>query len=185
MGGIESRPIHRRGTGGDRDAAHRPDHRRRAVPRRDRRLAHGGALPLRCAGPRTVGARRPSSLSRTRLRRRRHLDRRRHDVPVPRCRRSTALDRRPGRSGGDRQAGARGGRRLGPVHVAVSRGRRPGAAAATETTRLTHTVVVTATPRLGSPLRGQAIRVVPDRARDLPGGPPGPLRSPCAGGRAR
>ena len=54
----EPRRLPGRADGGDRRGAERPDDRRRALPRRDRRLARLRALAVRRARPRAVGDRR-------------------------------------------------------------------------------------------------------------------------------
>ena len=80
--------LPRRAARGDRTRARRPHDRGRAVPRRARRLAGRGALAVRRAGARAVGAggRRPAARA---LRRRRAGDalRRRHRAAAARDRR--------------------------------------------------------------------------------------------------
>ena len=118
--------LPRRAARGDPARPRRPDHRGRAVPRRARRLAGGGALAVRRPGARPVGAVRVRPDARA-LRRRRagHARRRRH-------RAAAARPRVRGRGSGDRGVGAellelvpaRGRRRARPRH---RRDRRVGA----------------------------------------------------------
>ena len=82
--------LPRRGEGGDGRSADRPHDRRRALPRRTRRLADGDPDAVRRAGARAVGAGdrgRPGGAQR--LRRADDLERRRHRHPLRGWRRTS------------------------------------------------------------------------------------------------
>src|SRR3954449_708196 len=128
MGRGEPADLPGRAEGGHRSPPRRPHAAGRAVPRRARRLAAGRALPLRCAGQRTVGPGAGRAAARA-LRRRRGLDalRRRHRAAAARHHRGATGGRprrpRPGRrrAGGDRR-----GRRGGAGRPPGPRGGPPG-----------------------------------------------------------
>ena len=125
--------LPRRAARGHRPRARRPHDRGRAVPRRARRLAGRRPLPVRRAGPRTVGAgdRRPTARA---LRRRRPGDarRRRHRAAAARRRvRPTDRGRRRRRRvpvGARRRDEVE--RRSSPTRSAARRCSPPGSASA-------------------------------------------------------
>ena len=103
--------LPRRAGRSDRRGAERPDDRRRALPRRDRRLASLRALAL---GARVHAPWATAALARAagiaRGRRRDHVVGRRHGLPLPRVRRAAgrvALPAAGGRGRGPRRARAR------------------------------------------------------------------------------
>ena len=168
--------------------ARRPHHRRRAVPRRARRLAGRRPLAVRRAGARPVGAVRVGPDARA-VRRRRAGDarRRRHRVPAARPR----VRRR-------RRARARGraelldlvtldpddvhdlvterDRRLGAVRGAVPRVRGAGPAAAPPTARPAPAALAAAPARRPAARGGQPVPHLPDRPRGGARVRPGRLR---------
>ena len=134
----------------------RRDDRRRALPRRDRRLAPLRALALRRPRPRRLG---PGAVGedprRARPRGRRDLVRRRDRHPPPRRRRAAA--RRPGP---DRARRARGPGRLralglGAVRRPLPRERRPLAADPARLPGQAHAALAAA-PEVPEPARGRA-----------------------------
>ena len=125
----EPAALPRRAARRDRRPADRPHDRRRALPRRDRRLAPVHPQPVRRPGARAVGAR----AERAPARRARRRDagpvvRRRHHPAPPRRRRPAAGRRRRARPRRGRgPARARAGR-LGALRRALPRERRARAA---------------------------------------------------------
>ena len=163
--------------------ARRPHRARRAIPRRARRLAPGRALAVRRAGQRAVGAgdRRPTARA---VRARRVVDalRRRHRAAAARHRRRGARRRsRDLRGRRDRGDDHRRGRRLGAVRVALSRVRRPVAAAAPPRSAPAHPAVAAAPAREPTAAGRLRVRRVPGRARGDARVPAGRLRRPRAG----
>ena len=144
-----------RAAGGDQGRALRRVDRRRALPRRDRRLA--GLCPLAVRGTRARGlgaGARPEDPRRARARGRCDLVRRRDRRPPPRRRRAAA-----GRPGADRARRARGpGRRrafrLGPVRRPLPRERRPLAADPPRLSRQAHPPLAAAA-EVAEPARGR------------------------------
>ena len=163
---------------GHRPRARRPGDRRRAVPRRARRLAGRHPLAVRRAGARPVGAGRERPDARP-VRRRRAGDarRRRHRAAPARHRarrprrRARARRRpraaRPGHPRPRRRArpGHRGDRRLGAVRGALPRVRRPGPAAPPPPARPPPAAVAAAPARLAAARGRQPVPDLPDRAR--------------------
>ena len=186
MGRRQPRRLPRRRAGGHRGAAHRPHGGGAAVPRRDRRLADGGAHPVRRQGPCPVGAGGPAPAPhRGGEPGRRHLVGRRHRLPLPRPRRAPGGDRGGALPRRDRRPPARGGGRLGAVHVPVPRGGGPRPAAAPSPSRVAHPAVAAAAPsRRAARGRRQTPRL-PHRVGDVPRGAPGPLRPPGVDRAAR
>ena len=177
--GVERRAVPRRAGGVHGRRARRPHDRRRALPRRDRRLAGVPAQPVRHARARTVGdgdraplhgPARPAGGD--------DVGRRRDRGPAARGRRRARrrvvrdLARR------DRRA-----RRVEPaadvaVRLPVPRVRRPGAAAAAPAARSAHAALAAA-PARGRPAGGGVqVPDLPDPARDVAGVPPGRVRRP-------
>ena len=192
---------------GHRSRPRRPHDRGRAVPRRARRLAGRGPLPLRCPGARAVGAGDVGGDARpARARRPGDAGRRRHRAADARLRRRTvggrrAPDaRRPRRlaprlgAGGARGAAARPGlgaaarhrpaRRLRPVRGPVPRVRGARAAPAPPPPRPAPAAVAAAPARRVPARGGLALPDLPDRARDRARVPAGRLRRPGSRGRA-
>ena len=179
--------LPRRAARGDRPRARRPHHRRRALPRRARRLADRHPLPVRRAGARAVGARARRPAARA-LRRRRagHALRRRHRAAAARHR----VRRRAQPPSADVAVFApddieahrhRRGRRVGAVRLPVPRVRGPRPAAPAPRPRPPHAAVAAA-PALGAAALGrQRLRLVPDRARDDARVPAGRVRRAGAG----
>ena len=171
----------------DRDAraAERPHDRRRALSRRDRRLAAVRAVAVRGPCPRRVGAGALAPHPRALWPGvRRDLVRRRDHRPPARRRRAA------GRRTGDGRArrGAGGGRRragvVGPVRRALSRERRPRAAHPARLPRQAHAAVAAA-PEVAVAAGGrQALPRLPDHPRDLPRVPARRARRARPGGAA-
>ena len=167
----------RAGRGGGR-GARRPHDRRRAVPRRDRRLARVRALAVRRAGARAVGDGRRARGSTSDS-----------DWPVevmwsddgivlrlPEAVDELPIDELLDRPRGDRRRRGQHAARHVDVRVAVPRVRGPGAAVAPPPARPAHPAVAAA-PALGRPARGGVeAPLVPDPARDHPGVPAGRVR---------
>ena len=116
-----------------------------------------GALALVGADPR-----------RARPRGRRDLVRRRHHRPPPRRRRAARRRPRAGRPGGARGPGRAELRELGAVRRALPRERRPRAAPPARVPGQAHAAVAAAAEGADAARGRQALRPVPDRARDLP-----------------
>ena len=154
---------------GHRLAAHRPDDRLRAVPRRARRLAGLRALRARapaCSRP----GRSPSSAtpaSATGMEVSGHRDERRHGAAGARHRVRPAR-RRPDhpRPGLDRGRRHRRGRRLGAVRVPVPRVRGPGAAAPPPRPQVALAAVAAADALGPAAVRRRAVPGVPHRPGD-------------------
>ena len=118
-----------RAAGGHARRAERPHDRRRALPRRDRRLAAVRPQPVRRARPRRLGARaQRADPRRVRPRVRRDLVRRRHHRPPPRRRRAARRRPRDARAGRDRGRRRRRAVLERAVRRALPRERRPRAA---------------------------------------------------------
>ena len=166
-----------RAGGCDRCGSVRPHDRRRAVSRRDRRLARLHPLAVRQPRARTVGDgdhRAPARGARGRGAV--DLVGRRHRAALPRSRRAAAgrgSDRRPGRGRGSRRAG---GGRDRALRLALPRERRPRAADPAAPARRAHTALAAA-PEGAVAAAGRAeVRQLPDHPRDLPRVPAGRLR---------
>src|SRR6185312_2379408 len=172
-----------RAEGVDPARSGRPDAAGRAVPGRARRLASRGALAVRGAGQRAVGAGHHRQAARA-LRGGDPVDalRRLDRAAVAGDRRRAAHGRgRAVRAGRDRAAGDRRGRRVGTVRLPVPGVRGPGAAAAQARPAPAHGAVAAAAAG-GAPAPGrQRLRLVPDRAGDHAGVPAGRLRRARAG----
>ena len=168
----------RRPAAGHRRRADRHHVRRRAVPRRARRLAGDPALPVRAAGARPAGAGGLPPAARA-LRHRREADRlrRRHHRATarhrghPAGRGSVRLRRRRDRA--DRH---RRGRRLGAVRIPVPRMRRPRTAAAAPPPGQAVAAVASAAACRATARRGPQVPRLPDRARGGARMPAGRLR---------
>ena len=192
-GGLRPRPPRRpeparlpaRAAGRHARRAERPHDRRRALPRRDRRLAAVHPLALRRPRARGLGPRaeRPHP-RRVRARVRRDLVRRRDHRPPARRRRAARRRARADRPRRARGQGRRRARRLRPVRLALPRERRPRAADPARLPGQAHAAVAAA-PEVADAARGrQALRPVPDRARDLPRVPARRARRPRPAGPA-
>ena len=155
----------------------RPDDRRRALPRRDRRLARLPADAVRRAGARALvdGARRAHS-RRARARGAVALVGRRDRAALPR-RRCAACPRRPARRAGRARGSRRPGGRLdGALRRALPRERRTGAAHPAAAARPADAALAAAAQG-PEPARGRAaLRLLPDHPRDVPRVPAGRLR---------
>ena len=131
LGRRQHAALPRRATRSDRPPARRPDHRRRTVPRRARRLAHRCALAVRRAGPRAVGPRPRLRAARadraSTCRSCTPTTASSSGCPTPTSRRPPTSRCSTRRHRGDRHPRAR---RLGAVRFAVPRVRCPRAAAA-------------------------------------------------------
>ena len=175
--GLRPRPPRRaeparlpaRAAGRHARGAERPHDRRRALPRRDRRLAAVHPLPLRRPRARRLGpgAERPHP-RRVRAGVRRDLVRRRDHRPPARRRRAPGDGPRPDRPRRDRGQGRRRARRLRAVRRALPRERRPRAADPARVPGQAHAAVAAAAEVADAARGRQALRAVPDRARDLP-----------------
>ena len=167
--GVEPARVPARAGGGDARRAERPHDRDRALPGRDRRLAAVRPVAVRRARARRVGAgAERAHPRRVRARVRRHLVGRRDHRPPPRRRRAAghgARADRPGRGRGPR--GRRAGRHR-PVRRALPRERGPRAADPARLPGPPHPAVAAAAEVADAARGGQALRAVPDRARDLP-----------------
>ena len=163
----QPRDLRARAARGDAVRADRSADRRRALPRRARRLAAHRPLPLRHARPRAVGARDQRPAARA-LRRRRPGGgvRRRHRHPHPRHRRRAA-HRRPDRlrAGRDRALVDPGGRRHRALRQPVPRVRRPRPAAPPARPGSPRAALAAAAARRPAPRRREALPRLPDRAR--------------------
>ena len=158
-----------RAAGGHARRAQRPHDRRRALPRRDRRLAAVRAVALRRPRPRGLGAgaERPDP-RRVRPGVRRDLVRRRDHRPPARRRRAAG---RRARAGGARRARGRRRRRARlerAVRRALPRERRPRAADPPRLPRQAHAAVAAAPEVAVAAGGGQALRRLPGDPRDLP-----------------
>ncbi len=147
----QPRCLPRRAGRGHRGRPRRPHHRRRALPRRDRRLAGVRPLALRRPGPRPVGHGPPAPPRRAvGGGGRAHVERRRHRGPPARVGRRPPRRRAPHRPGRGRGAD----RLPAPVHrhvrLPVPRVRGPGAAPAQAPARSAHPAVAAA-PALRRP----------------------------------
>ena len=138
-------PVPRRAGRGHRCGPRRPHDRRRALPRRDWRLAGVRALPVRCPGPRPVGDGVAGPAGRAvGPRCRAHVERRRHRV-APAGVARPARPRRPGlRPGRDRRHRRRAAAEHLDVRVALSRVRWPRPAAPPTPPRPAHSAVAAA-----------------------------------------
>ena len=155
----------------------RPHDRRRALPRRDRRLARLHPHPVRRPRARAVGDGDRGAAARVaRARRAVDLVGRRDRAPLPRRRRAAAGRRaaaRPGRGRGSRRRRAR---RDGALRRALPRERRARAADPAPPAGPAHAALAAAAEgAVAAPGRAQ-VRLVPDRPRDLPRVPAGRLR---------
>ncbi len=181
----EPRDLPARAAGRDSGGPLRRDDRRRALPRRDRRLAPVHPLAVRRQGPRRLGARAVAADPRgARPRGRRDLVRRRDRRPPAGCRRAA-----PGRSRADRAGRGRGpggGRavRLGALRRPLPRERR---ALAPDPARLpgqAHAALAAAPSGSEPPGGGEGLPALPGDPRDVPRVParrprrPGSRRSP-------
>ena len=167
----QPRHVPARAGGGDRCRSLRPDDRRRALPRRDRRLARLHPLAVRRPRARAVGDGAAGAAAR-RARPRRAVDLvgRRHRAALPGRRRAAAARRSAARAGRDRGSPARRARAVGAVRRALpgERGARPAHPATPA--RPAHAALAAA-PEGAEPAPGRAaLPAVPDRARDLPRG---------------
>ena len=173
--GAQPAALPRRAAGGHRRAADRPHHRRRALPRRARRLAPVHPLAVRRPGARAVGAgaRRAAARASTASRRR----------PCGRttassCTCPTPTSRRPATlvaldPDGDRGPGRARARRLRAVRRPLPRERRPRAADPAPPARPAHAAVAAAAQGAVAAGGRGGLRLVPDRARDVPRVPAG------------
>ena len=170
----------------DRRAPVRPDDRRRALPRRDRRLAAVHPHAVRGTRPRAVGARARGAPARVaRARGQLHLVGRRHRAAPARRRRPAAARgaaRGPGRARGPRRRRAWRRRALrGPLPG--ERGPRPPHPA--PPARPADPALAAAPQGAGPPAGRPALSRLPGRARDVPRVPPGRLRPSGPSGAAR
>ena len=169
-----------------RRRADRPHDRRRAVPRRDRRLARLHPDPVRRARARAVvdGARRPGSATRSgsRCSRSGRTTGSRSTSPTPTSPPPVAdLLVDAGRARGPRRPG---GRADGALRRALPRERRARAPHPAAAAGAAHAALAAA-PEGAEPAPGRApLRLVPDRARDLPRVPAGRLRPARAARRS-
>ena len=169
---------------GHRPPPRRPHDRRRAVPRRARRLAGRRPLPLRRAGPRALGARPRGPLPRA-LRRRRpgHARRRRHRAPAARerpARRQARLRRAWSRSS-PAEVEPLVTAEVGGSALFASRFRECAARALLLPRRRPdrRTPLWQQRQRVGpAAVGGERVRLVPDRARDDARVPAGRVRRP-------
>ena len=184
--GEQPRAVPRRTGRGDGRRARRPHDRRRALPRRDRRLAGVHPQPVRHARPRAVGDgdRTPAGRP-VRPAGRVDVGRRRHRHPAARVGRRTAA-----RGVRDRPRRHRRARRVdaaadGAVLVPLPRVRRPGAAAAAPPARPAHPAVAAASAGRRSAGGGVEVPDVPDPARGVARVPAGRVRraGPARGAR--
>ncbi len=132
-GGAEPPHVPPRAGGGDRRRAVGPDGRRRALPRRDRRLAGLRADAVRRPRARAVGARALGAAARVaRARRAVDLVGRRHRAPPAGCGRRARRRRAAARPRGRRRAraGGGGGERALRLALPRERGARPAHPAA-------------------------------------------------------
>src|SRR5215204_4104260 len=166
--GAQPRHLPARAARGDARRTERPDRGRRALSRRDRRLAAVRAVAVRGARARGVGARAERAPPRRAgARGRRDLVGRRDHRPPARRRRA------PGRRGrAPRRRRDRGARRaraveLGAVRRALPRERGALAAAAARLPGQAHAVVAAAAQGPVAARGGEGLRPVPSRARDL------------------
>ena len=105
---------------------------------------------------------------------------RRHRAALPRRRRAARARRPPRRARGARGPRRAGGGPDGALRRTVPRERRARAAHPAAAARAAHAAVAAA-PQGAEPARGgAAVRLVPDRPRDLPGVPAGRVRPACA-----
>ena len=174
-----AQPAHLPARAGERHRRRplRPDDRGRALPRRDRRLARLHPHPVRRPRARAVGdgARGPAA-RRARDRGAVDLVGRRDRAP-PARRRRAAADRRPAhRAGRDRGARRAGGGADRALRRPLPRERRAGAADPAPPPRPAHAALAAAAEGAEPAAGGAQLRLVPDRARDLPRVPAGRLR---------
>ena len=138
-GGRQRPPVRRRAGRVDRRGARRPHDRRRALPRRDRRLAGVPAQPVRHAGARPVGDGHRAPADRP-VRHAGGVDvgRRRHRAAAARGGRRAAARRRDDRPRGHRGDGRGHAAADRAVLLPVPGVRRPGPAAAAPAARPAH-----------------------------------------------
>ena len=162
---------------GDGCRAGRPDDRRRAVPRRDRRLADLHPLAVRRPRARTLGDGHRGADGR----RRRHrgggdVVGRRHRAAAARRRRAAAAGADRDRPRGSRRPAGRAGGVEPAVRRAVPRERRPRSAHPAAPSGPAHAALAAAAEGARPAAGGRQARLVPDRARDLSGAAGGRLR---------
>ena len=165
----EPRHLPSRAAGRDPRRAVRSDPGRRALPRRDRRLASLRPLAVRRTRACGLGARGLGADSR-RARPRGGCDlvRRRDRRPPARRRRATRRERRHARARRGRGPGRPRARRLGAVRGPVPRERRPQPADSARLPRQAHAAVA-ATSAIAEPARGrEGLPPLPGHPRDLP-----------------
>ena len=171
------RALPRRAARGDGRRPRRPHDRRRALPRRGRRLARLRALVLRCARARAVGARhRGTAAPAARGHGAVDVHRRRHRDPRARRRRRAARRRGLLRSRGGGGAGDGRGGRLGAVREPLPRVRGARAAPAAPPAGRAHAALAAAPAQRRAAPGGEPASRVPDPARDLPRVPAGRVR---------
>ena len=165
----EPRRLPARAAGGDPRRPLRRDARRRALPRRDRRLAPLRPLAVRRPRPRRLGAGAVGEdRRRARPRGRRDLVRRRDLHPPPRRRRAAARRPRADRARRARGPGRARARRLGAVRRPLSRERVALAADPARLPGQAHAAVAAA-PQGAEPARGrERLPALPGDPRDLP-----------------
>ena len=165
----EPRRVPARAAGGHPRRAQRPHDRRRALPRRDRRLAAVRALPY---GGRVHAAWGLALSARIREEYGLESDAIWSDdgiiVHLPDADEPPGVELRDDRARRARGPGRRRARRLRAVRRALPRERRPRAADPARLPGPPHAAVAAAA-EVADPARGRpALRPVPDRARDLP-----------------
>ena len=165
----QPRRLPARAAAGDPRRPLRRDDRRRALPRRDRRLAPLRPLPLRRPRPRRLGPRpRRQDPRGARPRGRRDLVRRRHRHPPPRRRRAAPRRPRPDRPRRARGPGRRRARRQRPVRRPLPRERLALAADPARLPGQAHAALAAAA-EVAEPARGRArLPPLPGHPRDLP-----------------
>ena len=171
----------------DRRRPVRPHDRRRALPRRDRRLARLHPHAVRRPRARAVGDGDHRAAARVaRARRAVDLVGRRDRAPLPRRRRRRRrpheLLRRAGRGRGPRRRRAR---RDGALRRALPRERRARAADPAPPAGPAHAALAAAAEGAVAAPGRAPVRLVPGRARDLPRVPAGRLRPAGAADAAR
>ncbi len=175
--GPEPAHLPARAGGRDRRRPLRPGDRRRALPRRDRRLARLHPHPVRRPRARAVGDGADRTSARL-GRARRPVDLvGRRDRAAPARGGCAAEPRRPAdRAGRDRGARGRRGRPDGALRRPLPRERCPGASDPAAPPRPADAALAAAAEG-AEPAPGRAeVRLLPDRARDLPRVPAGRLR---------
>ena len=170
----EPRRLPARAAGGDPRRPLRRVDRRRALPRRDRRLAALRPLALRRPRPLGLGpGPRGEDPRRARGRGRRDLVRRRDRHPPARRRRAAALGPRPDRARRGRGPGRRRALGLGALRRPLPGERGPLAAPPARLPGQAHAALAAAAEG-AEPARGRPrLPPLPGRPRDLPGGPQG------------